>query len=152
MRVILACDRSAGHVFPAQCLAYHFKREEVYFFIPSYHFKFLLEKEGFRVCGQPLSFRNIVVESLFRYVEAFYILLKFKPQKVVGFGGRDTFFIIFWARIFFMDVCIYEPNIVMGKANRVLSFFVSHLYRGFYCSLSKKAKWSGIPIRHNLKR
>jgi len=105
--------------------------------------------------------------------EAVYVLLKFKPQKVMGFGGRDTFFILFWARIFFIDTCIYEPNASMGRANRVLSLFVSRVNRGFHpakssyqrgvsslwrfafnvvCPPNKRIEWVGIPIRRGLKK
>jgi len=153
MRVILACDRSAGHIFPARCLASHLKRDDIYFFTPSRFFKPLLKEEGWIVLGVSFKFRNIILESFFRFWEAVYIICRFRPHKMVGFGGRDTFFIILWARLLFIDTVLYEPNVVMGRANRALCYLVKSVYRGFSTRYaSRKDVWAGIPIRNGLKK
>ncbi len=153
MRIILACDRSAGHIFPAKCLAISLRRNKVFFFAPSYYFRPLLEKEGYRVFGLPLRFRNIIIESFIRLWEGIYIIYRLRPRKVIGFGGRDTFFVVLWARLLFIDTVLYEPNMVMGKANKVLYPLVKKVYRGFYIPrITKKGVWVGIPVRDELKK
>jgi len=153
MRIILACDRSAGHIFPAKCLASSFKKDSVYFFAPSYYFKPLLQKEGWKVFGVSFRFRNIVFESFFRFWEAVYIICRLRPHRIVGFGGRDTFFIIMWARLLCIDVILYEPNIIMGRANRALYPFIKTVYRGFPVVYAPgKNIRAGIPLRGSLKK
>ncbi len=153
MRIILACDRSGGHFFPARCLANYFGKERVFFFVPSYYFKFLLRKDGFSVYGFTLKFRNILIESIFRFWESVYLIFKLRPHRVIGFGGRDTFFLILLSRLFFIDVAIYEPNVILGKTNRVLALFVKRVYRGMPpFKFSNKDKWVKVPIRDELMR
>lgn len=141
MRVLLVCERSGGHIFPALAFGKKFRRQfncqkskfeaEVYFFATSSFLKKYIEREGFIVVGKSFSFRNIVLEGVWRLCEAIYLILKLRPKKVIGFGGRDSFFLIFISSLLFLDTQIYEPNVALGKTNRVLSFFVRKILRGF---------------------
>ena len=153
MRILLACDRSGGHIFPALSLAEFYSRDRVHFFAPSIYFKPLLKKKSFIVYGRPLNLRNILLEGFFRFFEALFILLKSKPEKIIGFGGRDTFFLILLGKLLFIDTYLYEPNFTFGKANRILSLIVERVYCGFNPDIKfKKAKKVGIPIRENLQK
>ncbi len=152
MRIILACDKSGGHIFPARCIARFIKSEEIFFFAPSVYFKDTLEKEGFTVYGKVLNFRNIILEGIFRVLEAFILIIKVRPHKVIGFGGRNTFFVVFLSRLFLIETVIYEPNAVMGKANKVLSLFVDKVYIGMPYVGNKKIKCVGIPVRDDLTK
>ena len=153
MRIILACDRSAGHILPAKCFVSCLKGDDVYFFVPSYYFKPLLRKEGWKVWGIPFKFRNIVFESIFRFWEAIYIICRLRPHKVVGFGGRGAFFIILWARLLRVNAVLYEPNVTMGRANRILYPLMRIAYRGFPVPyMSDKNIAVGIPLRDSLRK
>ncbi len=154
MRVLLACERSAGHIFPAFCFARKLDKEgsEVYFFITSNFLKKYIEEKGFKVAGQSFAHRNIIIESLWRLLEAVYLILKLKPNKVIGFGGRDSFFLILFSSLLFLDTSIYEPNLKAGKANKVLKFFVRKILRGFESKPDKKSTTIGVVLRDNIKR
>ena len=154
MRVLLVCDRSAGHIFPALSIANYLPKKEVYLFIPSLFFKKYIKKKGFKVLGKSLPFRNLILEGFYRFWEAVYLLLKVRPQRIIGFGGRDTFFLLLLGAFFFLDTSLYEPNICLGKTNKVLSLVVKQVYCGFD-SLNvhfKKPKWVGIPLREGLRK
>jgi UDP-N-acetylglucosamine--N-acetylmuramyl-(pentapeptide) pyrophosphoryl-undecaprenol N-acetylglucosamine transferase len=159
MKTLLVCERSAGHIFPALAFAECFvkqkkcKKDEVYFFITATFLSGYIQERGFSVIGKSLKSRNIVIEGLWRFFEAIYIIIKLRPRKVIGFGGRDSFFLVLFCSFFPIATTIYEPNLKMGKANRILSFFTGKILRGFeYCDKNKKAKVIGIPLRPSIKK
>jgi len=157
MRILFVCDRSAGHIFPALAMARaaneQNKSDKVYFFATSSSLKEHLTKEGFKVFGKCFSARNIVIEVFYRFFEALYLIFRIKPHKLIGFGGRDSFFLILLGSLFFLDTSIYEPNVNCGRANIVLSFFVRKVLRGFDRPRSgKKYITIGIPLRPNIKK
>ena len=153
MKVLLVCDKSGGHIFPALAAAKVLRDhgQDVRFFAASRFFRDLLKKEGFKVYGRDVNMRNILVEGLLRIPEALGLLLKLWPRRVVGFGGRDSFFIVVFARLLFMDTEIYEPNRKMGKANTVLAWFVRRILRGWPESIGmtagSKDSFAGVPLR-----
>jgi UDP-N-acetylglucosamine--N-acetylmuramyl-(pentapeptide) pyrophosphoryl-undecaprenol N-acetylglucosamine transferase len=156
MRILFVCDRSAGHIFPALAMAKAAGRgdasDKKYFFSSSLQLKKYLEKEGFTVYGRCFSSRNIIIEVSYRFFEAFYLLFVIRPHKLIGFGGRDSFFLMLLGSLFFLDTSIYEPNVKSGRANIVLSFFVRRIFCGFTPqNPDKKYITVGVPLRPNIK-
>lgn len=153
MKVLLACERSAGHIFPALSLGAKMSGEAtVHFFATSSFLKEYIEKEGFTCVGKSFSLRCLVTESIWRLFEALYLILKIKPKKVIGFGGRDSFFLVLFSSLLGIKTAIYEPNLEFGKANRFLKPFVNKVLRGFEGSQDPKSETIGIPLRKNIKR
>lgn len=157
MRILLVCDRSAGHVFPALAVAkkiiQHSPRDKVYFFATSNFLKEYLVKEGFVVYGKSFLSRNLAVEMLYRIFEAVYLIVVIRPNKLIGFGGRDSFFLMLFGSLFFLKTSIYEPNVKCGKANRLLSLFAGKILCGVaYAKKSDKYVTIGIPLRPNIKK
>jgi len=155
MKVLLACERSAGHIFPALSMAKKFKKsgKDVRFFITSDFFKSRVEKEGFKTVGRSFAFRNLALEGLWRFFEALYFIIVLRPKKVIGFGGRDSFFLVLLSSFLFIDTAVYELNVAPGKANKALFPFVRRIFRGFEeKELGPKQKVVGVPLRENIKR
>jgi len=153
MRILLATDRSAGHIFPALTLAKKIKENnKIYFFATSEFLKQYLSRDEFVVLGKSFKFRNLFIEIIFRFFEAIYIILFKRPKKIIGFGGRDSFFFVLLGSLFCIDTFIYEPNVKIGRANKVLSYFVKKIFLGFPNNSIKKAITVGIPLRENIKR
>ena len=156
MNILLVCERSGGHVFPALCFAKKFSREKgnnVTFFASSGFLKKHIEGSGFSVVGRVSSSRNLALEGARRFFEALRLIIKLKPDKVIGLGGRDSFFLVLLSALLFIDTAIYEPNVRMGKANKVLSFFVRKIMRGFEGNKkSKRIVNIGVILRENIKK
>ncbi|MDD5194347.1 MAG: UDP-N-acetylglucosamine--N-acetylmuramyl-(pentapeptide) pyrophosphoryl-undecaprenol N-acetylglucosamine transferase [Candidatus Omnitrophica bacterium] len=157
MRVLLACDRSGGHIFPALALAKRMAARkdnpaQIYFFATSPFLKEYLKGEGFEVLGKAFPFRNLLLESFFRIFEALYLIANVRPRTTIGFGGRDSFFLIVFSAFFFRRTIIYEPNIKPGKANRILAFLAHKILTGFAEGFSSRKKCVvGIPLRENIR-
>ncbi|MDD3297103.1 MAG: UDP-N-acetylglucosamine--N-acetylmuramyl-(pentapeptide) pyrophosphoryl-undecaprenol N-acetylglucosamine transferase [Candidatus Omnitrophica bacterium] len=157
MKILLVCERSAGHVFSALGFAQKFLRsgqcraQDIYFFITAPFLKKEIEDKGFVVLGHGFKHRNFVVEFFWRFIEAVYLLIKIKPAKVIGFGGRDSFFLVILSSIFTRKVYIYEPNLKMGRANMFLRRFSKKVFRGFPALLPEVNEITvGIPLREEI--
>lgn len=157
IEVLFVCERSGGHIFPALAFAKQFqynglaKPQDICFFITSDAFRPNIEKEGYKSFGKSFRKRNIAVESVWRFFEALYLLIRFRPKKVFGFGGRDSFFLVLLGGLTGSKVIIYDPNLKMGKANKALSFIPVKILRGFDSEYKcKKTSVVGIPLRENI--
>jgi UDP-N-acetylglucosamine--N-acetylmuramyl-(pentapeptide) pyrophosphoryl-undecaprenol N-acetylglucosamine transferase len=154
MRILLSCDKTKGHFFPAFNLAFYLrqnfsscricfqglKREDV----------LVARKQKFENLGLDIRFRSLFLEGFIRFIEAVLILLFFRPQRVVGFGGRNSFFIILVCRIFFIPVFIFEPNSSFGRTNRVLELFACKVFTGLKKPGKKREVFTGVPLRNSL--
>ena len=155
----MVCERSGGHIFPAlaigKAMRQHFEKEkdQIYYFATSLSFREYLTREGFMVFGKSFPLRILIFEIPWRILEALYLIVRLRPQKIIGFGGRDSFFLILFSSIFGRDTVIYEPNVKFGKANKVLSFFSKKRLRGFFREKEdKNAKVIGVLLRDNIKK
>jgi len=158
MKVLLVCERSGGHIFPALVFADSFKKKyskdcNITFFLTADFLKDNIAREGYGVVGKVFKRRFLVFELLYRFFEAIFLLIVLRPEKVIGFGGRDSIFLLLFARIFGAHTALYEPNVEFGKANAFLSLFVNNIYTGFDTpeKHNKKIRFVGIPLRSRLK-
>lgn len=156
-RILLASERSAGHVYPALAFGSKIRENQeqrkIFYFTSSKFFKNYIEKNQETVFGLTFRFRNLLLEFSWRFFEAAYILFRVRPHLVIGFGGRDSFFLVLLGRFFTKEVFIYEPNARMGKANKILSFVVSKILRGIPPQDgNKKQKIIGVPLRKDIVR
>jgi len=151
MRILLGCDRTKGHLYPALSLARYMKDSgqgyRFIFYGVNKRDKPSLKEEGFKSFGIDLGFRNIVLESFLRFFEAAVVILYFRPRKIIGFGGRNSIFIAVLGRILGVKVFIFEPNARFGLANKVLAYFSKKVFLGIkHPSLPKEVS-VGVPLR-----
>ncbi len=148
---MLATDRSAGHIFPAWTLVEPLSREHrVYLFATSSYFKKKLFPGRCIFLGRELDRRNIFLEMCYRAVEALIIIWRVRPSWIIGFGGRGSFFLILWGKLFKTRISIYEPNLTLGKANKLLVSLADDVYTGFSSASRSRFKAVGIPVRQDL--
>jgi len=156
--ILLVCERSAGHIFPALTIGQALRRAKdtviparIFIFATASGLKCYISDEGFEAVGRSFVFRNLLLESFWRLFEAVYLLQRLKPKLVIGFGGRDSFFLVLFASLLGIRTALYEPNVTMGKGNKVLCFFVRELWRGFTpLDSDGKTRVIGIPLRKNI--
>ena len=81
MKILLACDRSRGHLYPALDFARYLKEEHLKYKVIFHGLKkkdrAYLERQGFKCLGLDLGFRNIFIEALIRFFEALFLLIYF---------------------------------------------------------------------------
>lgn len=85
-------------------------------------------------------------------IEAFFIIITFKPDIIFAKGGYVTFPIIFWLNILKIPLVIHESDAVLGKANNLALNKASKICLGFPIGEYKenlpldKLVYTGIPV------
>ena len=167
MRVILAAGGSGGHIFPSVSVALELKKMEVedIYFVSS---KRRLDKNILINTKYPCFFLSVnpMPRSLnpFRIIAflaklaldaamSFYIILKVRPDAVVGFGGYSAGAITCISKLFRIPVIIHEQNFFPGRANVLLSRLADKIavsFKGtgkYFPKNDKKVFFSGNPLR-----
>jgi len=118
---------TGGHVFPALATAMELSasgadilfatdlRGEKYLANTDYRYK-LISSAG--LGGNALK-KLLAATKIFKgLAESVSLILKYKPDVVIGFGGYTTFPILLAAKLLRKKIIIHEQNSVMGKVNR----------------------------------
>lgn len=82
--------------------------------------------------------RIISVSSLISFIriplgifQAFFIINKYRPDRIMSFGGYLAFPIVFWGYLFRVPVFTHEQTIKPGLANRLISLFSKKIFVSF---------------------
>jgi len=89
-------------------------------------------------------------------MRALFIILKVKPDKVIGSGGAVSGPIFLMACLLRYETITWELNAVPGFSNKILSFFVKNIFIGF-SSLKKyfpeeKCQLVSFPVRKGVHK
>ncbi len=163
--VVMMGGGTGGHVFPGLAVAEHLREQQVEVvwwgtrkglesqIVPEAGFKLqILPAAGVR--GKKLK---IVVKACFTLLLAFFkalrMLLKQRPDVVVGMGGYVAVPGGLAAVLCRIPLLIHEQNVVPGLANRVLAPFSRAVLTGFPSRLlGASARWVGTPVRREILR
>lgn len=170
MRVLAVTGTSGGHIFPALALLDSIKKTDknnsAILLIAKNAKERNLEKFGYPVSyisittiRKSLSVENIIsILNFFKsWIESFLVLVRFKPDIIVGFGTLSSVPVIMLAWLFRIKTMIHEQNVLPGRANRFLSRFVDKVAisfnesRFYFKASSKKITFTGNPLRKELK-
>lgn len=149
MKIMIACGGTAGHIFPGLALLEEL-REEVancqIVIVVSTHprdLEYLKTAAPFKdvrietVCSSPLPYRispryiPFCLKLLWAHLKSFYLILRYSPQVVIGFGGYASFAPLIIARIIGIPTLIHEQNIIPGRANRMLAHIADRIAVSF---------------------
>ncbi|MFA5223725.1 MAG: UDP-N-acetylglucosamine--N-acetylmuramyl-(pentapeptide) pyrophosphoryl-undecaprenol N-acetylglucosamine transferase [Candidatus Omnitrophota bacterium] len=164
MRVLLVTGSSGGHIFPALALMDCLKSSgaDLLMVLPKKDNGVKVNPESGRISyihssdlSLKLSSKNIrgVFFFLVGAWEGLKIIIKFKPDAVIGFGSLNTVALLFWAWLFRIRTLIHEQNVIPGRANRLLAKIadkvaVSFPQTGSYLGVSPdKIIVTGNPLR-----
>ncbi len=167
MRVLIVTGSSGGHIFPALSLIEALKnsRAGLLLVLPkkSRDNNIAIEFAQVKyIRAASLSFnlnsKNLAGAGSFLLGawEGMLIILKFRPDVVVGFGSLNTMALIFWAWLFRVKTIIHEQNVIPGRANRLLAKLVDRVAVSFsqtnkYLNISgEKIVLTGNPLRKDL--
>jgi len=130
-KIIFAAGGTGGHIFPAINLMKHF-------FEKGYEVVLVTDKRGnnfvnkyskfksYELKARTLTNKNFLGKILslimifYSLLKSIIILKKEKADLTIGFGGYVSFPTSFISRFFNLPLVIYEPNMVLGRANKYL--------------------------------
>jgi UDP-N-acetylglucosamine--N-acetylmuramyl-(pentapeptide) pyrophosphoryl-undecaprenol N-acetylglucosamine transferase len=142
MKVVVGSGGTYGHIAPALGLtsALKEKKIEVVFVSPNKELREYLTKRdisSYFITNPKIKVASIPVfiKSIINFIKAMResasILLNTKPDIIIGFGGYASFPLVISACILGIPSAIHEQNVAMGKANRILSYFVKRIFLSF---------------------
>lgn len=167
MKIILAAGGSGGHIFPSLALAAELEKREscdVVFVSSKRRLDMsILGPSGFRCYflsinpmprgKNPFKYLIFLLKVLADTFSSARIILKERPDAVVGFGGYSSGTISLCARLFGKPLVIHEQNYFPGRANLILSGQSDLIALSFedtvkYFPGSKgRTVWTGNPLR-----
>jgi UDP-N-acetylglucosamine--N-acetylmuramyl-(pentapeptide) pyrophosphoryl-undecaprenol N-acetylglucosamine transferase len=168
MRILVATGSSGGHIFPAIALLDSLKNsgQNVLLVLPQKSQNNIDVTPGqikyIRAANVNFDLSSKNIRNIYSFLwgawESFRIILKFKPDVVVGFGSLNTVALIFWAWLFRIKTIIHEQNVICGRANKLLAKLVDRVAVSFdqtrkYLNITEeKIVLTGNPLRRSLVR
>ena len=163
--LLIAAGGTGGHMFPAQALAWEFKKL-------GWSVVLVTDKRGARFSdtfppevtkfvqnSSSLRFRDplripkaiyLICSSIF---QAFYVFMRLKPRVAIGFGGYPSFAAILIAKVLNVKSILHEQNAVLGRVNRIFSRRVDAVACSFWPTKAPPGtimRFTGNPIRNTL--
>lgn len=163
--ILLATGGTGGHIFPALQLMETLKQkgfsvkitgdkkfakfhpfDQEHIYIPSGNF----------ANKSPLSIIKTSIIIFLGLIKAFLLMIVFKPDTVIGFGGYATFPTMIAATILRKKIILHEANIFLGKVNKIFVPYAQYLTTGFDKlfgidnKYSTKIIYTGNPIRNEI--
>ena len=113
--------------------------------LSEYDFKFHVIQ-----CASPSGITSIL-KLLCGFLQALFFIYKF--DVVIGFGGYPSFPTIVAAKLFGKKIILHEQNAVLGKVNRTLQRFASHVGTSFNTTkfAGENAKYVGSFVRDDFR-
>ena len=90
----------------------------------------------------------------FGFFQAFYLLLKVRPDVILSFGGYLAVPVVLAAWVLRIPSITHEQTVVIGHANKLISKFAKKLLISWKASAKffppKKTVFTGLPLRENI--
>lgn len=88
------------------------------------------------------------------FLKSFFIINKYRPDRIMSFGGYLALPIVFWGYAFKIPVFTHEQTIKPGLANKLISFFSKKIFVSFdevkNHFPSHKTYVSGNPVKSSI--
>ena len=164
-KVILTAGGTGGHIYPAIAVADSLKERGVECsFVGTKHRmeKDIIGKSEYKFRGldvKPLSLKSplSLIKMFKSIVVAIFIILKEKPDAIIGFGNYISIPLVFAGILLRKKVYLQEQNANVGFANKLFYRFVDKTFLAFektydelpikYC---KKLEVTGNPLRKEI--
>lgn len=168
LRVVFAGGGTGGHLFPAIAIAEQFydrNRESRILFISSGREieekvlsktgfeKVMIHVEGIKGKRMWVKLKSMIILPM-GLLSAMKLLMRFKPDVVVGMGGYSAGPVIVAAWMLRISRVICEQNKLSGVTNRLLSSFADRIYVSYedtdLTSSVEKICLTGNPVRKGI--
>jgi len=163
MKILIASGGSGGHIFPAVSLAKKLSESGVnIIFVASRRRldKKLLHASPYKkifLSANPMPYKFglrvpiFFVKLILDMFQAAYILIRHRPDVIVGFGGYTAGALLLLARAAKIKTVIHEQNVVPGRTNKFLGRFAGQIAVSFAETekyfKNKNAVFTGNPLR-----
>ena len=158
-KVFLVAGGSGGHLFPALSVLDQLNGYET-LILTDQRTEQYLKKLGVKYRKIITAKMHINLFLIFNLIKLFFsildnivIILKRKPDIIIGFGGYSSIPTLIAAKILKKKIIIHEQNAIMGKTNRILSKIADIVAITFPKTkfAPNNAIYTGIPLRRKKK-
>jgi len=168
IKIIFAAGTTGGHLYPALAIADYIKKRvensEILFLISRRISSDKITKIGFQtvvIFGRGWNRNKLfsIIPCLFKtfigLIQSFILILKFKPDLVIGMGSYLSISSIIAAFLMKIPTLIHEQNIIPGFTNKLLANIATEVDVAFdetkkYLSCKSKIATVGNPIRDDI--
>ncbi|MDI6759148.1 MAG: UDP-N-acetylglucosamine--N-acetylmuramyl-(pentapeptide) pyrophosphoryl-undecaprenol N-acetylglucosamine transferase [Candidatus Omnitrophota bacterium] len=171
MKILVVSGASGGHIFPAlsflEALEEKYEGTHALLVLPERSKRAAkiasngIEVKYISICPLKLEFSRDSFHYLIRLfkgiLESLFIIIKFRPDIVVGFGGIESVPLVLFAWFFRIKTLLHEQNVIPGEANKLLAKFVDKAAisfeesRGLLKISQDRVVWTGNPLRKELR-
>jgi UDP-N-acetylglucosamine--N-acetylmuramyl-(pentapeptide) pyrophosphoryl-undecaprenol N-acetylglucosamine transferase len=170
VRVLVATGASGGHIFPALGLLEALRKKpgniSTLLVLPRRNFVdpqqlCAFETRYLDISSVAMKLNLRLFTGIWNFLkgalESFFILARFRPDRVAAFGSIATIPIVTLSWLFRIKVILHEQNVIPGRANRFLLPFAERIAVSFaetkkYLPYPDKVILTGNPLRAQLKR
>ena len=171
MKVFIVAGGTGGHLFPGIRLLEEIRLQGLgeVLFITSCRKQDgdILKQKGITFKVLPVvalqsmkivAILDFVARLIVGTITSLYLVLRFRPSVVIGFGGYISGPILLWASLLGIRTIIHEQNVYPGKTNRILARVVDRIAISFpetmqyFRRFKRKVICSGNLLRRGLKR
>ncbi|MBU0477848.1 undecaprenyldiphospho-muramoylpentapeptide beta-N-acetylglucosaminyltransferase [bacterium] len=168
IKIIFAAGTTGGHLYPALAIADYIKKmvgnSDVLFLISRRCSSDKIKKRGFKTAtiygrgwnrNRPSSIILCFAEAFLSLIQSFIIILKFKPDLILGMGSYISISPIIAAYLMRIPTLIHEQNVVSGSTNKLLANIATEVDVAFdetkkYLSCKRRIATVGNPIRDDI--
>ncbi|MBF0242685.1 MAG: undecaprenyldiphospho-muramoylpentapeptide beta-N-acetylglucosaminyltransferase [Desulfamplus sp.] len=167
-KMIIAGGKTGGHLFPAIAIAQALLRlrsdAKILFVGTGEQFETqTLSRYGFsheKISSTGIKGKGIIdkIKAVFQIpisiMQALFIIIRFKPDIVVGVGGFSSGPVVLAAKLWGVRTAIQEQNSIAGITNRIVENFADVIFTSFKetkrLKQTQKIIYTGNPIRRGL--
>ena len=135
-KILISTGGSGGHVFPAIAFFDHLKKNfEVFLVSDKRGYNFInKDKYKCKIINSPrlkfsfLKLPEILILFISSFFKSFFFLKKNKVDILLGTGGYMSVPICIAANLLDIKIYLFEPNMVIGRANKFLIRFSRRIF------------------------
>ena len=124
-KFLISTGGSGGHVVPAEILADHLRKDYEIFISTDLRGNNFIKKDKGRIyiLNTPkLNFDYLIlfkfIKVVFLTLKSYFFLKKNRINKVISTGGYMSLPVCISAKLLNLELYLYEPNFVLGRANK----------------------------------
>ena len=157
---IIVAGGTGGHIYPG--IAIGKKLKALYKDINVLFVGRNKEMEKYIYRKENLEFRGINIRAkgvlfFIGFMESLFLIVRYKPDFVIGLGSYISFPMVFWAYLFGIPVFMQEQNVKPGVVTKISEGWVDKIFFGYgesslFVKFKEKIKITGNPLRFKESR